>query len=82
METKEINKIKEEIIHDDLLMAMSYLKIARAIVVRVQDSEELSIHVRELEKIQDDLNEVAGDINEILAIVLYARMDDICKQPA
>lgn len=82
METKEINKIKEEIIHDDLLIAMSYLKKARDIVVRVKTEEELLIYKEELEKIQGDANEVAADLKDVLGSVLYARMDDICKQPA
>lgn len=79
METKEITKIKEEIIHDDLLIALTHIKTARDIAFRLKSSEELSILREELDKIQEDLNKVGGDLQDALGYALFSRLDDIVE---
>lgn len=82
METKEtginIDEIKKQAIHDDLLTALCLLKKARDIMHETKDDIEIEEDQRKvLDSIQTDLNEHTANINDIIGSVMYSRIDNL-----
>lgn len=84
METKEtginIDEIKKQAIHDDLLTALCLLKKARDIMHEFKESDELiDEQQKALDIIQTDLNEHAAHVNEIISEIMYSRIDNLIQ---